>query len=404
MKHTFKRLRIGLGYTALAISTVAAPAVVAKDTAKRPATAKFQNMFTGDVSPTNYNELRIPNGVNSEVEVIRERYPDGSVNVERQVTLNAEGNYVNHGVWKQYTTMGDVAAEGQYNFGQRVGLWTRWINKKDAELIGTMPFSQFKAPFMSQANFTDGKIDGEWTITDASERKVMTLTLKEGQRNGTTTFFLPNGKIYWQMNYENATPVGDLLEVNKKNGEIVKSATYDHGHKIITKTENYHNLNNRRQSQPQIKSQVNYLAAKSVAKSLDDFWGTKLAIYGADGADVRHGAAKTWFSNGQEESDGFYLNGKRTGTFTNWHENGQMESTGEYRDDLADGTWIWWYGNGQKSSVGRYENGKLIGEWRWWSEEGKLTKTHTYNGTESAATEKEEKVDVSKRAAKTARE
>lgn len=403
MKHTFKKLRIGLGYTALAISTVTSPAVVAKETVKRHAPAKFQNMFVGEVAPTNYSELRIPNGVNSEVEVIRERHTDGSVHIERQVTLNAEGNYVNHGVWKEFTNMGDVAAEGQYNFGQRVGLWTRWIGKKDSALINDMPFSQFKAPFMSQANFADGKMDGEWTITDANERKVMSVSLKEGRRNGTTTFWLPNGKIFWQITYDQAVPVGDLLEVNKKSGEVVKSATYDHGHKIITKSDNY-NSQRGRNAQVQKKSQVNYLAAKSVAKSLDDFWGMKLAQYGAEGADVRHGSAKTWYPNGQQESDGFYLNGKKTGTFTNWHENGQMESTGEYHDDLADGTWIWWYENGQKSAVGRYENGKLIGDWRWWDEEGKLTKQHTYTGTESASTETEEKVDVSKRDAKTARE
>src|SRR5262245_2176489 len=39
-----------------------------------------------------------------EVEVIRERYPDGKVRVERQVTLDADGNYVNHGPWKWYSS------------------------------------------------------------------------------------------------------------------------------------------------------------------------------------------------------------------------------------------------------------------------------------------------------------
>ena len=32
-----------------------------------------------------------------DVEVIRERYPDGKIKIERQVTLDADGNYVNHG-------------------------------------------------------------------------------------------------------------------------------------------------------------------------------------------------------------------------------------------------------------------------------------------------------------------
>src|SRR5262245_42382882 len=60
--------------------------------------------------------------VMGEVEMVRERYPDGAIKIERQMTLDRDGNYVNHGGWKMFSTNGDVLAEGQYHFGQRVGV------------------------------------------------------------------------------------------------------------------------------------------------------------------------------------------------------------------------------------------------------------------------------------------
>ena len=384
---------------AIALATGLNTGAFAQDRDYDRAPEKYENIFLGEIETTNYAEIRTEPGVVGEVELIRERYPDGKVRVERQVTLNGEGNYVNHGAWKQYSTLGDVAAEGQYNFGQRIGLWTHWIGRGDSPTLNEFPYKQFKAPFMSQANFVDGKMDGDWTVTDANERKVMAVSLKAGERNGTATTWLPNGKIYSQITYDQGVPVGDMLQINPKTGEVVKAGTFDRGRKVITRTEHY--PRNRK-----LQSEIMYLAAKSVEQSPDDFWAMKLAQYTADGNDVRNGTYKTWYSNGQLEQEGFYTNDNRTGTFTVWHENGQMASTGEYRDGQPDGTWVYWYDNGQKSAVGRYVNGALVGDWRWWDEQGKLTKQQACNGTERASTEKteiDEHVDVSHRSVRGAK-
>jgi antitoxin component YwqK of YwqJK toxin-antitoxin module len=186
-----------------------------------------------------------------------------------------------------------------------------------------------------------------------------------------------------------------MLEANKKSGELTRAATYVDGHKIITDTKYYPGGRKR-----QKKSEVMYLGAKTTTESLDDFWSVRLAKFGADGQDVRHGTAKSWFANGKPQMDGFYQYGKRSGTFTYWHENGQVASTGEYRDGLAQGNWIWWHENGQKSAVGKYESGVLLGDWRWWNEEGKLTKQQTYDGTESVTRADESTQEVSKKPAK----
>src|SRR5262245_59309468 len=59
------------------------------------------------------------------VEVVRERYPDGKVKIERDVTVDADGNYVNHGAWRMWDDSGRLVAEGQFAMGRRSGQWSR---------------------------------------------------------------------------------------------------------------------------------------------------------------------------------------------------------------------------------------------------------------------------------------
>jgi antitoxin component YwqK of YwqJK toxin-antitoxin module len=384
MKRLFSSYGRASGCVALALAMSMNTAARAEDHGKLRTPASLPIPLLSDIAATDYSEIKTEPGVTGEVELVRERYADGKVRVERQVTLNGDGNYVNHGAWKMYAPSGDVAAEGKYNFGQRNGLWTRWNGRNDSPTLNEFPFKNFKAPFMSQANFIDGKLDGDWVITDANDRKVLLITFKAGQRNGQATTWLPNGKVLKQTTYENGIPTGDLLEANNKTGEIARTATYEDGRKVVTKT-NYFPGSRKKQSE------IMYLAAKTIEETGDDYWSVKLAKYGAEGGDMRHGSSKTWYANGKAEQDGSYAYGKKTGTFTYWHENGQVAATGEYKDDLAEGSWVWWHDNGQKSAVGKYVKGALIGDWRWWDETGKLTKQQTYTGTESAQAEPTEK-------------
>ena len=404
MTRLFKGYRYASGCVALALTMGISTAAHSEEHGKLRVPATLAMPLLSEVSAIDYAEVKAEPGVTGEVELVRERYLDGKVRVERQVTLNNDGNYVNHGAWKMYSPSGDVVAEGQYNFGERNGMWTRWNGRKDATMLNEFPYREFKAPFMSQATFVNGKLEGDRIITDANDRKVSIISFKGGQRNGQATTYLPNGKILSQVTYQNSIPVGDLLEINKKTGELARAATFEDGRKVVTKTNYFPGSLHRKQSE------IMYLAAKTVETTPDDFWTVSTAKYGADGGDMRHGTSKSWYANGKPEQEGSYEYGKKAGTFTFWHENGQVAATGEYKADVAVGSWVWWHENGQKSAVGTYNNGALIGDWRWWDEAGKLTKQQTYTGTESASTQPAEaqptanqpteaKVDVSKRPA-----
>ena len=337
-----------------------------------------------------YAYLDDSNGIGANdgaVEVVRERYPNGNVRIERCVMLDADKNYVNHGAWKMFAANGDVIAEGQYEMGRRIGLWTRFVNRNESPVLNESPYNRFKAPFISQANFIDGTIDGEWLIEDSDKRKVVQITFKNGERHGPAIAWLPTGKTYRQATYDEGVPVGDVLEVNSKNGEFERTATYVDGRKVVTKTTNFKGTRNK-------KTEALYLAATTVKKSPDDFWSLRFAEYASQGKDLRHGSWKAWYANGKPQEEGFYQNDRKSGTFSYWHENGQIAVTGEYKDDVPQGMWVWYHENGLKSAIGKYQEGAYIGEWRWWNDEGRLTKRKTYDGTEAITSQPQDVLDL----------
>ncbi|MCC7475503.1 MAG: hypothetical protein IT425_08915 [Pirellulales bacterium] len=348
-----------------------ASCVLGAEAAAPQAPPGYRNIFLNEIEPTRYAEAVGDSGVFGECEVIHERYADGRVRVERQVTLNSEGSYVNHGVWRQFSKDAQIIAEGNYTFGQRTGIWTRWLDRTDAALLSESPFKLFKPPFMSQSHFVDGQMDGEWAITDANERKVMVVSLKAGRRDGLSTLWFPNGTVYRQLNYNAGSPSGDVLEADAKSGELKVVARYESGRELVVKTEFY--PKNR-----QKKSESEYLSARLVEKAADDYGATTLAKYVPDGNNIRNGLARAWYPNGQLQREGYYLGDKKVGTLSYWHENGQIAARGAYRDDKRDGRWEWYHANGQKANVGTYRTGCLVGEWRSWDEHGKLTKSKFY--------------------------
>jgi len=102
----------------------------------------------------------------------------------------------------------------------------------------------------------------------------------------------------------------------------------------------------------------------------------------------------SWYDNGQKESEGNVLNGKKDGKWTEWYENGEVTEYATYKNGKPVGKldrWhpsgvkereiifdesglvteqVWWYENGQQGSTGKYKNGVKFGKWIWWHESG----------------------------------
>jgi antitoxin component YwqK of YwqJK toxin-antitoxin module len=213
------------------------------------------------------------------VEVIRERYPNRNVKIEREVTQDDEGNYVNHGSWKMWDERGNLVAEGRYDLGARTGRWTRWHRRDDSPLFNVLPFSQAQGPFISQATFQNDALDGDWVIYDSKQRQLSRIGFANGQRHGPAVLWLPTGQAIRQMHYTDGELDGDVMELNKE-GKLVKTAIFQKGRQLIQKTTQFKGTRNR-------QTEAVYLVAKLVIETSDDFWNARFAEYEKVGQDER---------------------------------------------------------------------------------------------------------------------
>ena len=171
---------------------------------------------------------RISKNNDSEVETIRERFPNGRERIEKQVALDANGDFQNHGTYQEWTVNGDIVSTGSFEMGLRQGPWIKMCRTADAKLFETYPYSKFKSPFQSTAEFASDKMNGVWIITDADNRMVSQISLVDGIREGVATWFHPNGKILYQAEYKNGILDGSFVE-KSQDEKIVRDDQYNDG-------------------------------------------------------------------------------------------------------------------------------------------------------------------------------
>lgn len=345
---------------ALLVLAVSNPAVQAQDQLElAPA-----DSINKDVS----EEIDVTLGATGEdgvrtLDIIRERYPDGTVKIEREVTQDEKENYINHGMWKMFNQRGTVLAEGQYVNDKRDGTWVRFYQGKESELFSSMPYKQFKGPFVSQATFKEGQLHGSWKIYDSSQHKISEFSMAEGQRDGKSTWWFANGQKMREIDYKEGAIDGQLLEWTPDK-KLVTNSTYQSGRKLAAKVTKYKN------GSPQTEGM--YLHAELVLDTPDDWWNATVATSVSSGMDERHGPWKSWHPNGQEHVSGEYENDIPVGTFTWWYPTGQKALVGTYEGGQRHGFWDWWHKNGQKATYAEYRNDQPVGRWLWWNEDGKV--------------------------------
>ena len=306
-------------------------------------------------------------------EVIRERFANGAVRIEREVIQDAEENYVNQGNWQMWDERGNRVATGQYRGGKRHGTWTSWHLKDESSLFSSAPFNAFTSPFISQAVFEDGNLHGTWMIYDAKQRKICEWPYEDGERHGKWTWWYPSGRKMQEVTYEHGDVEGEVFQWNAASRLVAKSM-YEEGRRLEKKTV-YHP-----DSQRQKKTEGMYLFAKRVPQSPDNWWNARLAPEKPVGKDEKHGFWTSWHPNGQEKMRGKYRYDVEVGKFTWWHSNGQKSVEGTFENGKRHSKWTWWHPNGQKSAQGQFSYGGQNGRWIYWNPTGKVTQRVDFSG------------------------
>lgn len=314
-----------------------------------------------------------------EPEVVNERYPNRTVRISRQVIQDEQGNYVNHGFWKQFDPQGNLLADGNYRYDRREGVWNHRLFANETPLLATSPYSQFAGPLVSQATFQDGKLDGKWTIFDAKQHRISEWEFVAGQRQGESTWWHPNGRIMQRVTYRDGAIDGQFTSW-ALDGTAVKNETYENGRRIASKVEYYPNSQQK-------KTEGLYLFAKIVVKETDDWWTSRPAVFTTEGKDERHGSWTMWHPNGQLQQQGEFNHDIAVGRFTWWYANGQKSLEGDYEKGKPHGSWIWWHKNGVKMTSGEYVDGNPVGPWTWWRDNGKVAQRADFSDEHSDVAE-----------------
>lgn len=300
-------------------------------------------------------------GSSAVVETIRQRDDAGRVRVAREVRQNDAGDYVNHGAWRSWDAEGRLIGQGRYAWGEPTGAWSRWAATEDSPLLAKEPFDQFAEPFLSQANYRDGKLDGRWSIFDADGLIVSEIHFRNGKRHGEAVLKTADGQIYSRRRFENGLPTGDLEELSN-DGDLLVTATYEAGRRQIERVEKYESKAR--------KSRESWLGAVTRSVQPDDPWRLRLARYEAIGEELRHGRREAWWPNGQPKLRAEYRLGQAIGKARWWHANGQIALQGSYEEGLAAGKWSWWRENGTRAATCRYEGGNPD-DWAMWATDGR---------------------------------
>ncbi len=296
------------------------------------------------------------------VEVVRERFKDGRIHIERHVALDRNGNFVNHGDYEEWNPSGDVVCSGTFSMGQRQGPWIRFHQPKESKLFGTQPYTRFKGPFQSSVEFENGKMNGVWVIVDAEKRIVSQVQLNVGVRNGQSAWFYPNGQVMFQADYSNGILNGAFIEKSPE-GKVIREESYVDGQRSEVVKEHFANK--------AVKSEINFLSAPQHVLTQDDWETVTLATYSSAGERLRNGPYVVFHENGQMKLRGSYERGVEVGTFESWHANGEKAVAGSYENGRQHGKWSWWHPNGMRQSIATFKQGQVADEVLAWNEQGK---------------------------------
>lgn len=296
-------------------------------------------------------------------EIIRQRYPDGKIQIRRFVIQDNDGNFLNHGLWTLYSRQGKILAEGQFVDGLMNGPWKRWHAGDLEAMFQEKPFDEFERPFLSSCGFADGKQQGIWTVRDRQQRKILEIPYQQGQRHGTAVWYWSNGEKMRQAEFRNGRMQGELIEWDRQN-RVTRRAAYHDNRELITRRTWFH--------QDQQQTEDRFLGPQLEFSGRDDWWNARPAAIQTVGLAEQQGLAQEWFRNGQLKMKGQYQSDLRQGPFMWWHRNGQKQAEGQFAGGSRDGHWTWWHDNGRLAIQGSYRDDMPIGQWTWWYDTGEI--------------------------------
>lgn len=241
----------------------------------------------------------------------------------------------------------------------------------------------------------DSLPDGIWIAYCETNKSQIGLKLhyKNGNRNGESISFWPNGKIQQKGYYKDGCLVGlneKWYKDGTKESESICTAENYKKHFYHCKISNYWSKNGAQLIKDGTGKYISYHdndTLQVVGEYLNNLQSGKWIWHYDNGAlqyienfkeGKQDGEYLFYYINGQIRTQGTYAGGKQVGKWEDWYMDGKSRESESRVDGKRDGEYKYWYSNGQLYTLGNYILGKENGIWKYWDENGKLTTEESY--------------------------
>jgi antitoxin component YwqK of YwqJK toxin-antitoxin module len=167
-----------------------------------------------------------------------EKFKDGKVRIEREISLFSDNHYEANGIYREYYPNGQVFVEGQYKRGRQDGEWTFYydngkLNRKakydNGKPDGPRDIFRADGTLLAKRNFANGVRDGEWVTYDATGKTpIAEEHYNKGKEDGVWKFWYPNGKQRQQVSFKEGVRHGAYIDWDDK-GEKRFEANFAEG-------------------------------------------------------------------------------------------------------------------------------------------------------------------------------
>jgi antitoxin component YwqK of YwqJK toxin-antitoxin module len=233
-------------------------------------------------------------GCGERMREVRAAYASGAAKSSRVEVQEANGEWVAHGAFREWSETGETLVEGGFAMGAQDG---HWVQRHENGRLG------------SEGDFRAGKREGPWVFCDTSGTVLAEGSFRDDRKDGPWIYRHPNGKGQAKGSYLAGLREGVWIEWDE-NGAIdaEKSGLYESDVRL--------------ESWPAAGKRTTwYDEAKGSKKSEEEV---------QDG--VRNGPAASWYPSGARESQGQFVLGQMDGVWQYWREDGSLdlEKSGVY--------------------------------------------------------------------------
>jgi antitoxin component YwqK of YwqJK toxin-antitoxin module len=158
-------------------------------------------------------------------EVITDKYPDGTVRVERQVTKFSDDHYEANGYYREWYPNGKQFISGQFRNGRQHGEWSyffdneqpnRKVTFENGRLNGAWDVFRADGTLAAKRSYSNGLRDGEWINFSAGERPLRIEQYVKGAAEGVWKVFHEDGQLAQQIGMKQGQYHGVVLQFDKE--------------------------------------------------------------------------------------------------------------------------------------------------------------------------------------------